>query len=264
MSGYVSNKLPLSIFPLRSLKPAKLQIFSRIVKKKENMLALFEKGVAKKPVMLFGSIVTPAVTNAPEEPPTIESVAAIEDVARGFEVYYPNSLCIKNLPSCVMSSKLDQNSFITPSSLVVKDDVVCLFHGRIENRELLQMTHVLHDVSNDAATVSTLYSRFKSQGDEWYNVVRRFQGNFSFVIYDAWTKQFFVSTDPRGAAAQCFWGTDSHGNLVFSTNWQISKAASAKFYGSVTGGCFVATGKGLRRLESPNTQLVVKEVVASS
>lgn len=65
--------------------------------------------------------------------------------------------------------------------------------------------------------------------------------------------------DPRGTATPIFWGKDSHGNVVFSSNWQIAKNASDKFYDSVTGGCFVESGKGLRSLVSPDSQRRVVE-----
>lgn len=47
---------------------------------------------------------------------------------------------------------------------------------------------------------------------------------------------------------------------MFSTNCHVAKTCCARFYGSVPGGCFITTGKGLRSFQTPLEQIKVEPI----
>lgn len=80
--------------------------------------------------------------------------------------------------------------------MAVKDDVVCIFRGTIENRaEIAASCH--HPIpKKDAVVVLWVYNNLGTKEDEtpWIDAVKQFKGGFSFVLYDAKRKSFFVTS----------------------------------------------------------------------
>lgn len=78
-------------------------------RRKKMLAAVFQKSIAKTAeplpaVKFFGTMMVPEVFT------TTESVTAMKDLQSRFEFVYPSSIAIHNLPSCILASKLDEQS----------------------------------------------------------------------------------------------------------------------------------------------------------
>lgn len=81
------------------------------------------------------------------------------------------------------------------SFLGVKEDVICLFRGRLTNVGSLKNSYGLKDEENVALLVINVYKKLYGEEEAlWLKAVSSFQGDFSFIIYDAKKIQFFVAT----------------------------------------------------------------------
>lgn len=77
----------------------------------------------------------------------------------------------------------------------MKNDVICFFSGKFSNTNDLVETYGLKDVTNGANIVIDIYGKTQPQDiKNWHSALANFQGEYSFVLYDPKTLQFFAST----------------------------------------------------------------------
>ncbi|CAI9118374.1 OLC1v1019934C2 [Oldenlandia corymbosa var. corymbosa] len=146
--------------------------------------------------------------------------------------------------------------FISLSRLfAVVDDIFCLFQGHIENVAQLKQQYGLNKVANEVIIVIEAYRTLRDRGpyppDQ---VVRGIQGKFAFVLFDSSAKSAFVACDSEGSVP-FYWGADSEGHLVLSTDSEIVKKGCGKSFAPFPKGCFFTSSGGLRSYEHPLNEL---------
>ncbi|XP_056850956.1 uncharacterized protein LOC130500212 [Raphanus sativus] len=214
--------------------------------------------------------------------PTEQSEETMKELSRLFKDEHKEPMAIHLLPHCILNTVLDHKSVISPketrkcrsdlgfisfcllwitpesippSVLAVKDDVVCIFRGTIENRAEIAASYHHPIPKKDAVVVLWVYNNLGTKEDEtpWIDAVKQFKGGFSFVLYDAKRKSFFVTSGLDGIP--CYWGLSQHGTILFSSCLEMASTKCENFCGQIPKGCYYASGKGLRNFETPDVEL---------
>ncbi|KAL3507820.1 hypothetical protein ACH5RR_033202 [Cinchona calisaya] len=208
------------------------------------MLAVFEKSVSKSPEAL--------------QTPNSKSVSALKDalLAQYFSSLHPSSSVIINLDSSgFMAYSSDKQNPFLPRLFAVVDDIFCLFQGHIENVAHLKQQYGLNKIANEVIIVIEAYRTLRDRGpyppDQ---VVKDIHGKFAFILYDSTTKTTFLAADADGSVP-FFWGTDSEGHLVLSTDSDIVKKGCGKSFAPFPKGCFFTSSGGLRSYEHPCNEM---------
>ncbi|KAG2316692.1 hypothetical protein Bca4012_067537 [Brassica carinata] len=212
------------------------------------MLAVFHKSLAGPSLKLMGTVVV-------ENLPTEQSEETMKELSRLFKDEHQDPMAIHLLPYCILNTVLDHKSVTTPSVLAVKDDVVCLFRGTIENRAEIAASYKLPPRKNDAAIVLWAYDKFGDQETDtpWLEAVEHFKGGFSFVIYDATKKSFFVTSGLDGIP--CFWGIGPHGTISSRLAWRWRAQSVKVSMENYPKGVTMLVKKGLRNFQTPDVEL---------
>ncbi|KAJ1423858.1 Nucleophile aminohydrolase, N-terminal [Sesbania bispinosa] len=231
------------------------------------MLAVFDKSVAKSPEAL--------------QSPQSNFVSALKDgfLAQHFSSVHPGSVTVNLGPSGILAYSLDKQNPLLPRLFAVVDDIFCLFQGHIENVANLKQQYGLNKTANEVIIVIEAYRTLRDRGPyPAAQVVRDFQGKFTFILFDSGSKTTFFAADADGSVP-FFWGTDADGNLVLSDETEIVTKScgksSAPFpkvsikyirsewrgrnnfndleMGNV--GCYFTTSGGLSSFEHPRNEL---------
>jgi len=207
------------------------------------MLALFDKSEAKSPEAL--------------QSPQSSSVSALKDgfLAQHFSSAYPGSVIVNLGTSGTLAYSLHKQNPLLPRLFAVVDDIFCLFQGHIQNVAHLKQQYGLNKTANEVIIVIEAYRTLRDRGPyPAAQVVRDFQGKFTFVLYDSSSKTAFISTDADGSVP-FFWGTDADGNLVFSDESETVTKSCGKSSAPFPKGCFFTTAGGLSSFEHPLNEL---------
>ncbi|WCJ23867.1 aluminum induced protein with YGL and LRDR motifs [Euphorbia peplus] len=187
------------------------------------MLAVFEKSVAKCPEAL-------------QSPHSGGASSALKDgcLANHFGSIHPGSVTVNFGSSGLLSYSPHKQNPLLPRLFAVVDDIFCLFQGHIQNVAVLKQQYGLNKTANE--------------------VVRDFEGKYSFVLYDSTAKAAFIAADVDGSVP-FYWGSDSESHLVVSDDDEILKQACGKSFAPFPKGCFFTTSGGLRSYEHPLNEL---------
>ncbi|KAJ7968545.1 Stem-specific protein TSJT1 [Quillaja saponaria] len=143
----------------------------------------------------------------------------------------------------------------TPShpcrSIVVMDDVFCIFIGTLVNVADLRHYYGLPRQATEATVVVEAYKVLRDRApyppDQ---VVKDLQGKFAFVIFDSRTSSLFAARD-RDGSVEFQWGIASDGSLVCSNDPNIIKEACGKSFAPFPPGCIFMSGSGLTSFDHP-------------
>lgn len=76
----------------------------------------------------------------------------------------------------------------------VVDDIFCLFQGHLDNVANLKQQYGLNKTANEVIIVIEAYRTLRDRGPySAAQVVRDFQGKFTFILFDSGSKTTFVS-----------------------------------------------------------------------
>ncbi|XP_065863232.1 stem-specific protein TSJT1 [Euphorbia lathyris] len=207
------------------------------------MLAVFDKSIAKCPEAL----------QSPHSGPS----SALKDgfLANHFGSIHPGSVTVNLASSGLLSYSLNKQNPLLPRLFAVVDDIFCLFQGHIQNVAVLKQQYGLNKTANEVIIVIEAFRTLRDRGPYPIDqVVRDFEGKFSFVLYDSTAKAAFIAADVDGSVP-FFWGSDSEGHLVVSDDDEILKQACGKSFAPFPKGCFFTTSGGLRSYEHPLNEL---------
>lgn len=77
----------------------------------------------------------------------------------------------------------------------VVDDIFCLFQGHIENVANLKQQYGLNKTANEVIIVIEAYRTLRDRGPyPASQVVRDFQGKFTFILFDSGSKTTFIAS----------------------------------------------------------------------
>ncbi|CAA7390989.1 unnamed protein product [Spirodela intermedia] len=203
------------------------------------MLAVFEKAVAKPPEELNVS--------AGWMVPTTRF-----DIPEVFKAAWPQST-FYNFPNgnFMALSHATQNPF-HDRSMVVVDDIFCIFMGIIDNIWELRRHYGLGRQATEPMLLVEMYRVLRERApyppDQ---MVRDLNGKFAFVLFDAKRGSLFAARDREGKV-RMLWGISEDESLVFSDDGEIMMDVCGISSASFPAGCiFINAGEGLVHVDHP-------------
>ncbi|KAK3016450.1 hypothetical protein RJ639_007805 [Escallonia herrerae] len=200
------------------------------------MLAVFESVIGRPPKELgHGS----------------GSLNTREEIAEVFRSWRPNS-SLYHLPNGNFLAVSDEDESLTKSrSLLVMDDVFCIFSGILNNICDLRRHYGLSRLATEAMVVVEAYRVLRDRApyppDQ---VIRDLDGKFAFILFDARASNLFLARDREGSV-QLHWGMAGDGSLVCSDDPKIIAEACGKCYTPFPPGCIFLSGNGLISFDHP-------------
>nr|DAD22919.1 TPA_asm: hypothetical protein HUJ06_024382 [Nelumbo nucifera] len=180
------------------------------------MLAVCEKSIGKPPEELS------LPTVGPQKSRTRTEIAEVFRSARPESTVY--SLPGGNLMAL---SHQDENP-LHPRSVVVMDDVFCIFIGNLENISDLRRHYGLSKQTNEAMLVVEVYKVLRDRAPYPSDqVIRDFAGKFAFVLFDARCHMLFAARD-RDGGVKFQWGVAGDGSLVCTDDPNIMSEACGR------------------------------------
>ncbi|KAK4491667.1 hypothetical protein RD792_002431, partial [Penstemon davidsonii] len=183
------------------------------------MLAVFDKSVGKPPNELSIPFVgSKCLNSSPEE------IAEVFRSWRSDSTFY-------NLSSgnFLALSHEDENP-VYPRSIVVMDDIFCIFSGALDNTCDLRRHYGLSRQATEAMIIVEAYKVLRDRApyppDQ---VVKELEGKFAFILYDSKASVIFLARD-RDGCVQLHWGTAAGGSLVCTDDPNVISAACGKCY----------------------------------
>ncbi|KAK3009426.1 hypothetical protein RJ639_014135 [Escallonia herrerae] len=141
--------------------------------------------------------------------------------------------------------------FVCIRSLVVMDEIFCIFTGILNNTCDLRRHYGLSRQATEAMVVVEAYRVLRDRApyppDQ---VIRDLDGKFAFILFDAKASNLFLARD-RGGSVQLHWGMAGDGSLVCSDDPKIIAEACGKCYTPFPPGCIFLSGNGLISFDHP-------------
>ncbi|KAK7412334.1 hypothetical protein VNO78_03788 [Psophocarpus tetragonolobus] len=203
------------------------------------MLAVFAKAVGKPPEELRLPAMGSHNSKAPQQ------------IVKNFQSLYPDS-AVYNLPNGnFMALCHVDESPIYPRSIVVLDDIFCIFMGALANVAELRHHYGLPRQATEAMIVIEAYKVLRDRApyppDQ---VVKHLDGKFAFILFDAKAYTLFIARD-RDGSVELQWGMASDGSLVCSDDPIIIREGCGQARAAFPPGCIFINGSGLTSFDHP-------------
>ncbi|XP_027339237.1 stem-specific protein TSJT1-like [Abrus precatorius] len=203
------------------------------------MLAVFAKAIGNPPEELR----LPAMGSNDSKTP--------KEIVDKFQSLLPDST-VYNLPhGNFMALSHQDESPIHPRSIVVLDDIFCIFVGTLANIADLRHHYGLPRQATEAMIVVEAYKTLRDRApyppDQ---VVKHLDGKFAFIIFDARTNTLFVARDREGSL-EFQWGLARDESLVCSDDPKIISEGCGKACAPFPPGCIFINGSGLTSFDHP-------------
>ncbi|KAH0985665.1 hypothetical protein GBA52_012842 [Prunus armeniaca] len=204
------------------------------------MLAVFEKAIGKPPQEL----------RLPSN--VLEKAKTREEILETFQSSCPESTVYYLSNGNFMAlSHADESIQSHPRSIVVIDDVFCIFIGILENTCDLRRHYGLPRQATEAMVVVEAYKVLRDRApyppDQ---VIKDLQGKFAFILFDARFGTLFAARD-RDGSVELQWGMAGDGSLVYSHDLNIIREACGKSFAPFPAGCIFTSGSGLTSFVHP-------------
>lgn len=217
------------------------------------MLAVFEKSIGKPPEELNIPLIRSASPSS--------SCKCRREIAEVFRSLHPDSSIYNLANGNIMALSHDGENLLQPRSIVIMDDVFCIFIGNLENICELKRHYGLSRHTNEPLLIIEVYKVLRDRApyppDQ---VIRDLIGTFAFVLYDAKYKNLFAARD-RDGGIQFKWGVAGDGSLVCSDSPDIISEACGKSCAAFPPGCIFMSGNGLVSFVHPlhKVRAVIRE-----
>lgn len=203
------------------------------------MLAVFEKGIGKPPEEL--SLPSMGLQNSKTR----------QEIAETLRVAWPEATMYSLSNGNFLALSHEDESPTHPRSIVVVDDVFCIFVGTLENICDLRRHYGLSRQATEAMVVVEAYKVLRDRApyppDQ---VIRDLEGKFAFILFDARGGTLFTARD-RDGSINLQWGMAGDGSLVCSDNPKIITEACGKACAPFPPGCIFMNGSGLMSFDHP-------------
>ncbi|KAL9321221.1 hypothetical protein ACSQ67_013060 [Phaseolus vulgaris] len=203
------------------------------------MLAVFEKAIGKPPEELR----LPAMGSNNSKTP--------QEIVENFQSMWPDSAVYNLSHGNFMALSHEDESPIHPRSIVVLDDIFCVFVGALENIADLRHHYGLPRQATEAMIVIEAYKVLRDRApyppDQ---VVKHLDGKFAFIIFDARTHTLFIARD-RDGSVEFQWGMARDGSLICSDDPTIIKEGYGQACANFPPGCIFINGSGLTSFDHP-------------
>ncbi|XP_015888980.3 stem-specific protein TSJT1 [Ziziphus jujuba] len=199
------------------------------------MLAVFEKSIGKPPEELrlpsvgFGN----------------SKSSSREEILKSFRASWPESSVYNLSNGNFMALSRENDAYSPPRSIIVMEDVFCIFIGTLENTSELRRHYGLSRLATEAMVVIEAYKVLRDRApyppDQ---VIKDLHGKFAFILFDVRNSTLFIARD-RDGSIELQWGMAGDGSLVCSNNPNIIREACGKSCSPFPAGCMFTNGSGL-------------------
>ncbi|KAL4179144.1 hypothetical protein AMTRI_Chr13g85840 [Amborella trichopoda] len=208
------------------------------------MLAIFSNDIVSGPQELIdaGSRTPSPKTNA-------------SDLLETFISRYPTAVSARVGTEAYMSYTHENQPLLQPRSFAMKEEMMCLFKGSLENYGRLRQEYGLGKNSNEVLLVMEAYKALRDRAPyPATHMVAHLLGQFAFVIFDNSTSTVFVASDQEGRVP-LFWGITKDGYLAFADDVELLKASCGKSLASFPPGCYLWRASELKSYEHPKNKV---------
>ncbi|GFZ06223.1 hypothetical protein Acr_18g0003930 [Actinidia rufa] len=206
------------------------------------MLAVFEKSVGNPPEGLSLPL------KGRQQPSESKSGEEVVDI---FQSWRADTTLYKVPNGSSMALSHEDECPLHPRSIVVVDDVFCIFVGMLENTCELRRHYGLSRQATESMVVVEAYKVLRDRApyppDQ---VVRGLKGKFAFVLFDAKSSTLFLARD-RDGSVPFHWAMASDGSLICSDDPKIIAEACGKCYTPFPPGCIFMNRSGLISFDHP-------------
>ncbi|KAL3377277.1 hypothetical protein AABB24_003604 [Solanum stoloniferum] len=179
------------------------------------MLAVFEQSIGKPPSEL---------STQKKEAKTKE------EIAESFKSWKPDSTFYHLSNGNLMAFSHENENPSHPRSIVVMDDVFCIFSGGLDNTFDLRKHYGLSRQATEAMIMVEAYKVLRDRApyppDQ---VIKELEGKFAFILFDSKASTLFLARD-RDGSVSLHWGTATDGSLVCSDDSEFIQASCGKLY----------------------------------
>ncbi|EOY28269.1 hypothetical protein QUC31_012943 [Theobroma cacao] len=205
------------------------------------MLAVFEKAIGNPPEEL----------RLPSVGLDLEGKKTLEEILGTFRLLWPQSTLYHLSNGNFMALSHEAESPLHPRSMVVMDDIFCIFVGNLANMPELRRHYGLSRQATEAMVVIEAYKVLRDRApyppDQ---VIKDLEGKFAFILFDAKSVTLFVARDREGSV-ELKWGMAGDGSLVFSDDPNTVQEACGKSCAPFPPGCIFMNGNGLISFDHP-------------
>lgn len=203
------------------------------------MLTVFDKATGNPPVELGLPSIGP------------EKAKTREEILKLFQSSRPECTVCYLSDGNFMALSHDNENQSHPRSIVVIDDVFCIFIGTLENTSDLRRYYGLPRQATEAMVVVEVYKVLRDRAPYPADqVIKDLQGKFAFILFDARSGTLFAARD-RDASVELHWGMAGDGSLVCSHKLNIIREACGKCCAPFPPGCIFSNGSGLMSFIHP-------------
>nr|GLL45792.1 stem-specific protein TSJT1-like [Ipomoea trifida] len=204
------------------------------------MLAVFEQCIGKAPPEL----------NVAAEGQRRECNSR-EEIAESFRSRWQDSTLYKLANDNFLGLSHGGESPKHPRSIVVMEDIFCIFSGALDNICDLRKYYGLSRQATEAMIMVEAYKVLRDRApyppDQ---VIKELEGKFSFILFDSKTSTLFLARDREGSVA-LHWGVGADESLVCSDDPDLINAACGQCYTPFPPGCIFISGSGLTSFDHP-------------
>ncbi|GFP98288.1 stem-specific protein tsjt1 [Phtheirospermum japonicum] len=173
------------------------------------MLAVFERSISKTPIELsLPGLGTDRFNMSPEE--IAELFGAWKSDSTFYHVRNSNFLALSNVDEYY------------PRSIVVMDDIYCMFCGALDNISELRQYYGLSKKAGEATIIVEAYKVLRDRAPPG-QVVADLQGSFGFILFDRRDSILYIASD-RDARVELYWGVATDGSLVCADDHNVISA----------------------------------------
>ncbi|XVF25817.1 hypothetical protein REPUB_Repub13aG0246300 [Reevesia pubescens] len=205
------------------------------------MLAVFEKAIGNPPQEL----------GLPSDGLDLEGKKTWEEILETCRLQQPQSTLYHLSNGNFMTLSHEVESPLHPRSMVVIDDIFCIFIGTLGNISELRRHYGLSRSATEAMFVVEAYKVLRDRApyppDQ---VIKDLEGKFAFILFDAKSGNLFVARDREGNV-ELKWGMAGDGSLVLSNDPNTIKEACGKSCAPFPPGCIFMNRNGLISFDHP-------------
>ncbi|KAF9588148.1 hypothetical protein IFM89_007812 [Coptis chinensis] len=205
------------------------------------MLTVFENSTGKPPEEFR----LPSIENS-------QTSKTREQIAEAFRSTWPESTFYNFCNGNFMALSHGDESSVHPRSIVVVDNVFCIFIGNLENICDLRRHYGLCRLTTEAMLVIEVYKVLRDRAPYPADqVIKDLVGKFALILFDANSGTLFAARDKDGSV-QFHWGTTADESLVCSEDPRIvSEACGTGRSCAFPPGCIFTNGSGLASFDHP-------------
>ncbi|CAH9141695.1 unnamed protein product [Cuscuta epithymum] len=207
------------------------------------MLAVFEQSIAKPP---------PELSRRPRT--GLSGCKSREEIAASFRSRRPADTTLYNLTNAnFLGLTHGGENPLFPRSIVVMEDIFCIFCGVLDNTCDLRKYYGLSRQATEGSIMVEAYKVLRDRApyppDQ---VIKGLDGKFAFILFDYKTSTLFLARDREGSVP-LHWGVGADESLVCSDDAEfINAACGGHCYTPFPPGCIFMSGSGgLKSFDHP-------------